>query len=116
MLTWVDAYERLAPAEWLGLRLTAHGFPVLRVRACAPRCLRLDLAGTPLLWARIAPDYGAYELLRARPTEPLNVLPPTLYDAAAETTRDWARLYAQLLSMSPASPLYEGSWLLGARG
>lgn len=119
---WQDACEPRKPAIWRGLRLTAStpGKPGWRVEACKPRCLRIVAGNRPRLWARIASHYVDYDAVRAPESASLVVLPPisaldvdevTAF-APPERARAWARLYATLLERSPASPVYEGEWLL----
>lgn len=119
---WQDVYEPRRPSVWKALRVTALGpkKPSLRVEACKPRCLRIVASCRPVLWARIAVDYGDYDAVRGVESGSLGVLPPLVASqvdemtAVAEPQRApaWSRLYARLLETSPVSPVHEGEWLI----
>jgi hypothetical protein len=98
--------------------------PALTITACHPRCVRVAIRDTPLLWARIEEDYWGYELLRARYDQSPGAIPPipfTLVDRHARNRdgeafdRTWARAYAEMLADSAASPICDGRWHLGLR-
>jgi hypothetical protein len=122
-ITWRDAFDRIDPAVWQGLRVRVDGLkePGLAVSACYPGYVRLAAGDLPLLWTRIDEDYWGYELLRAPAVDPLSILPPITAELAREhhnadsaTRAAWARTYARMLRDSPRTALYDGDWHIGA--
>lgn len=123
---WRDVDDAAAPGDWGGLLLTVRdaGRVGLAVSVCAPRCVRVSTEGIPLVWARIYADYYGYELLRPRRGASIGVIPPIRFSLVAEhaeldalaSNRGWARHFAEMLTTSPASPLRDGTWLIGNAG
>ncbi|EYF06397.1 hypothetical protein [Chondromyces apiculatus] len=127
----IEAAPSVGPWQGLDLQLTAAdlpaGAPGLRVKLAYPRRIRVDCAGTPVLWGHVHPQYmGVWRLIGAR-TEPWEVVPPlsaaatdAITDAISDTIdgapgseawwKAWARNAARTLAASPRTPLYPGSW------
>jgi hypothetical protein len=122
-LTWHDAFDRIDPAVWKGLRVRVDGHraPGFAVSACYPGYVRLAARDLPLVWTRIDEDYWGYELLRAPSVDGPSILPPITAELAREHREAnsavwaaWARTYARMLRESPGTPLYDGDWHIGA--
>ncbi len=121
-----DVQSEADGAAWLGLEVVLPGSPrraPLHTQGAARDFLRVMAGASPLLWARIAPDYYGYWYLLARggARESVHVVPPI----TAVTARDmveapespgwyaaWARELSIRLAASTRSPLHSGSWLL----
>jgi hypothetical protein len=122
-LFWRDVFDRGDPTIWRGLRVRAQGQnqPGFLVTASHPGFVRIAVGDVPLLWARIDDDYWGYELLRAPPGNALSVIPPFTaelvlehYDTNSAPSAAWARTYSRMLGETPATPLYDGDWHVGA--
>jgi hypothetical protein len=111
-MRWVDRHAD--DERWLGLALSVGGAArsSLRVEA-VPRRIRLNVAGTPRLWARIDDDHSGLRWCIAADTAP--PLPPIDWPtlrAVGDTTdrRAWARFFARWLHTHDF--LESGRWLL----
>ncbi len=115
------------PGVWRGLLLNIWEAPRagMAMTACQPKCTRLALGATPLLWSRIESDYFGYHLLRARRHSSLNTIPPIPFETVrsygelagnSAFDRAWAVAYSEWLATSDASPLVNGMWHLGRFG
>jgi hypothetical protein len=122
-LTWHDAFDRIDPTAWKGLRVRVDGRrePGFAVSACYPGYVRLAAGDLPLVWTRIDEDYWGYELLRAPAIDGPSILPPITAELAREHHEAnsavwpaWARTYARMLQDCPGTPLYDGNWHIGA--
>jgi hypothetical protein len=122
-LIWHDAFDRLDPAVWKGLRVRVEGHPQpgFAVSASYPGYLRLATDDRARVWTRIDEDYWGYELLRAPGVEGLSIVPPITAELAREhrepnsaVSAAWARTYARMLRDAPGTPLCNGDWHLGA--
>jgi hypothetical protein len=132
-----DLDYRLRPGVWQGAVISADKSvrPGLAVQVCSLAdpgdrpseygCVRLATARGARLWARVDREHHGYGLLRASGAEALNILPPLAFSRVAamaaragssSPARVWARTFAEMLCVSPASPLEGGRWFLSAGG
>ena len=126
---WADFIDDRRDDTWVGLVLSPGdpalpSRPSLRVEAGAPRLIRLTAGGTPLFWARIAPDYYGYWYLQASDVAAWrSVVPPIRWSDARRIKRSpgspgwyraWACHFATELQRASLSPLHRGQpFLLG---
>jgi hypothetical protein len=108
--------------HWDGLLFNVRDTPAPRfeISICQPRCLRIALAGKPILWSKIEADYYGYELLRRASSTSLAIIAPIPFSLVRRhnitdsncSDQRWARSFLSMLQRSYASPLSNGQWRL----